>query len=287
MRLELPLGVAFALAGCGSSPNPLVLSTGVVFDNPDSGLCTVAPLLDDGGPTYPTHEIELDPAFNPNPTYTLSLMLVNNAAVPNQVACEGGNGNTIVPGDCGDDDFHMDTANVSFSDVEGRLVPEPTTTFIEGVVRAGGLRAATVVQFPIVTTTTIASWQTTFQASGFSTEHLVVLASIAGTLGSGQVVTTATIDVPLTVCFDCGGVSPVTGCPSGTFLAPSGEGPCCAPQDFTDVCTSCGAEGQPCCASDAGTGACAGSLTCTGPAPEPLAACGYPHSPSATCIAGT
>jgi hypothetical protein len=60
-------------------------------------------------------------------------------------------------------------------------------------------------------------------------------------------VISGTLDFPLHVCIDCFGANPAN-CLDGVTAAPSDHGPCCAPQDFSETCASCGGTGQPCCA---------------------------------------
>jgi hypothetical protein len=161
---------------------------------------------------------------------------------------------------------------------------------ISGVARSGGQESATAVTVPAFTNATAATWLQTLQNDGVTAEHLTLTVSLSGTLPSGAPVTSETLQIPLEVCIDCGGVTPSVdpydACPTGTVLAPDGEGPCCAPQDFTDTCTACGGLNDPCCggsASDGGAGTCNAGLTCTGPA-LPASTCGYPNSVPGTCV---
>ena len=271
------LGGLCVLAACGSA-SQIVLTAGVDVAS-GGGVCTITPMTVGPIPPPSAHQLELDPAINPAPAFDLYVEAVNN--YPSMPLNDGDCGN------CNQSPYtlQIQTAALHFADAEGHLTPSPTTVTMSGAVRSGPY-SASVVEIPAATNTLANTWLQTFQSHGLTAEHLTLTVSLTGTLTSGAVVTSETLQVPLEVCFDCGGVSPTNACPTGTVLAPNGEGPCCAAQDFTDTCAPCGDLNDPCCSNgtDGGIGLCNTGFACAGTAPLG-STCGYPNSVPATCIA--
>jgi hypothetical protein len=122
----------------------------------------------------------------------------------------------------------------------------------------GGQSSASAVVVQVLGADIASDLQVNLQAYGSANSVSVgvggdveVEVALEGTLTNGQTVTSETFDFPLHFCLDCDGVSP-TSCIDGQTAAPSGHGPCCEPQDFSEECLACGGVGQPCCAMPQG-----------------------------------
>lgn len=263
-------GVALlgACTGCYSNPISIQAAQSSVVATP---CVPVAPRNASG-------LLEVDPLLNPGASYVLVVEASNDLAATPLTT-----GVMAVPES--PNDFRVRTATASWAGA-GALPLATETLDTPIVVRAGGPAFSTTIGIPLVSRGLAFSWFQALQASGTSTAKLLIHLTLSGQLGSGQSLDSTQLDVPLTVCRDCGGVSLPDTCGQGSVLAPTSSGPCCAAQDFQDACIACGSAAQPCCgATDGGQVACEPGLTCSGGVAAGVWGCGYPFSPTATCAA--
>ncbi len=289
--------VCFALlllAGCTDSTDvslfiPFALYASDELSPSATGICGFTPITQAQGFYKGSGLLELDPAINPNAEYELGLQVENYLD------------QTILTDDEGDplegpqrNDFNVNYAIVHYEDIGGNLdAVGDVTVYISGTVRPGGEQnAGAVVVQPAVGQGVVQSWQASFSAAGLASEQVVLQLQIFGTLGSGEKTHTGKFLFPLTLCFDCGGISPTApataanGCPGPQTAVPIGHGPCCAPQDFISTCENCGGEGQPCCGRS--NNSCTSPLTCSGAAASTTTEfCPYLDQPTVVCAKPT
>ena len=288
--------VALLLAGCGTDAGQTsieipfnLLATDELTGSSAGMLCGFMALTQAIGNYKESGFLEMDPAINPGGQYTLGLQVENYL---DMTILTDSNGNTIVGANR--NDFHIESALVNYIDTEGALTPIPKTrVLVSGTARPGGEQNATSIIVQAVTNSVFQTWQSSFMMSNLASENVVLAIQLSGVLGSGEPVSSGIFHFPITLCFDCGGVSPAVaaghagGCPTGMAVIASGHGPCCAPQDFTAVCLPCGNVGQPCC-STAGMQTCVGLLTCSGtPMLTTSEVCPYPNSAGQVCAKPT
>jgi hypothetical protein len=291
------------LAGCTDATDislfiPYALFASDELSATSTGVCGFSPITQAQGFYKGSGLLELDPAINPTAEYELGLQVENYLD------------QTVISDSMGDplegpqrNDFNVNYAIVKYDDIDGNLdFVGPSTVYISGTIRTGGEQnAGAVIVQPVVGTGVVQQWLKKFNGPPFlSSEQVVLKVQIFGVLNSGEKTQTGVFLFPLTLCFDCGGISPTAppgsgGCPGQTTAVPLGHGPCCAPQDFISTCVACGAEGEPCCdASRSGvtnpscgvtTGPGTTSLTCTGKAASTTAElCPYVDQASLICV---
>ena len=246
--------------------------------------CDFPAVTQAGGFYKPNGFVDLDPNVNATPGYLLALQVENYLDV---TVLTDSNGNPLSGPQR--NDFHVNQAYVRYLPQQDFLTNIPTSALIltSGDARAGGLQNAEVVAFNALSGAAVQQLQASLQrvksASNPSPGADVILeVELQGALGSGEPASTGVFDFPLHVCLDCYGVDPTT-CTGNQTAVPVNHGPCCAPQDFSDVCTPCGSVGLPCCgaAQSCGTGLSCQPQTTPAIGIEP---CGYPGNQALTYL---
>jgi hypothetical protein len=263
------------LAGCTDSTDislfiPFALFASDELSASSTGICGFTPITQAQGFYKGSGLLELDPAINPNAEYELGLQVENYL---DETLITDSNGDPIEGPQR--NNFSVEWAIVHYDDLEGQLTGvSDITVYTSGTIRTGGEQNAGSVIVEAVGPGVVGSWVQSFEAKSLLSETVILSVQIFGDLASGEQTQTGVFRFPLTLCWDCGGISPTAsatagGCPAQSTPVPEGHGPCCAPQDFIETCQSCGQSGQPCCGTRGAAGApsCAtSSLTCSGPA---------------------
>ncbi len=249
MKRLLPLLMLTPLACNGlfdpgqSIEIPFALQSSDELAAPTPGsACTFEPITASGGGVFKENGfLDLDPNVEPTPGYELALQVENNQS----------------PASDGSHDFHVTDALVTYVAEQSYLVlpaADSKAKFLtSGTVTPGGAATASANLIQTLSPNVINDLQQSLQDLATAEEisspggDVDLEIALEGTLGNGQAVTSGTFTFPLHVCIDCFGVNPAN-CVDGVTAAPSGHGPCCAPQDFSDTCVTCGGVGQPCCA---------------------------------------
>jgi len=260
------------LVGCTDSTDislfiPFALFASDELSATSTGICGFTPITQAQGFYKGSGLLELDPLINPTAEYELGLQVENyldETVITDDegVPLEGPQRNN----------FNVNYAIVKYKDIGGNLAPVgDATVYISGTVRPGGEQnAGSVVVQPAVGQGVVQKWIESFNDKFLISEQVVLSVQIFGVLNSGEKAQTGVFLFPLTLCFDCGGISPTAaagtadGCPGPQTAVPLGHGPCCAPQDFISTCENCGGANQPCCARS--TPSCDTGLTCSGQA---------------------
>jgi hypothetical protein len=253
MRRLILLTLLASTFACTNSQNesieiPFALLSSDELEAPQVGTpCTYAPVTQAGGQYRADGFVDLDPAINPSPGYQIALQVENYL---DNTTLTDSNGDTIAGPQR--NDFLVTDAIVQYIAEQTYLapnLPQRAKFLTSGRVSAAGTEGASAVVVETLSPNAINALLANLQALNISSPggDLVLEIYLEGSLASGEPIITGTLDFPLHVCVDCYGASPIN-CLDGVTVTPSGHGPCCAPQDFSAVCTSCGGEGQPCCA---------------------------------------
>ena len=265
MTRVLPFLMLLLLA-CSSSNDvgatieiPFALLSSDEINFPGMTPCTYSPITGSSGIFRVSGLLELDPAVNPSPSYVLGIQVVN--ALPSSLNDESPLPSGPIAGA-----FSVSDAVVTYVAQQSFLaatVPAQVTVPVSGRVLPGGLNWAAAILVPTMNSDVIAALSANLVAQGpGASGDLVLEIQLDGTLeGSGEPRVSSVLSFPLHVCIDCG-VNPIS-CVNGVTAAPVGHGPCCAPQDFFDMCVACGGLGEPCCAPpDTVPATCSGDADC-------------------------
>ncbi|MHB8420104.1 MAG: hypothetical protein ACYDCL_18670 [Myxococcales bacterium] len=271
------------MSGCVDSQNvsiqiPFAILSSDELQEPQPGQpCYYIPVTQAGGQYRNAGMVELDPNLNPavyvnpdssDPTgsggYVIALQVENYL---DQTTPTDSNG-TPTSGPQRNN-FLITDAIVQYipqqNYMEGSGMPTTAKFLTSGLVAPGGQQSATAVLTNTLSPDAITAMSTnllnleTSQNVPSPGGDVVLEIYLEGTLGSGEPVQSGTFYFPLHVCYDCGGGSPLPvqlsngntvpacmGLTVGT-LGVVNHGPCCAFQDFTDVCLPCGLGGEPAC----------------------------------------
>jgi hypothetical protein len=236
--------------GCSASPDtpeieiPFALLSSDELQPVSMTPCTYVPITGPGSISRAGGLLELDAAVNPSPSYVLAVQVVNS--LPSSL-----NDESPVPSGPIAGTFLVSNAVVTYIAQQSFLaanVPAQVTVPVSGTVMPGGIYWAGAILVPTMNPDVIAALSQNLVAQGpGASGDLILEIQLDGTLeGSGESMVSNVLSFPLHVCLDCG-VNPLI-CVDGVTAVPSGHGPCCAPQDFFDVCVACGGAGEPCCA---------------------------------------
>jgi hypothetical protein len=273
-------GLLLLPLACTVSPSgpeieiPFALLSTDETQSPFGPPCTYPPITGPGGTFRSGGLLDLDPTVNPTPGYLLALQVVNLLQ-----GCGSGcgeNGNTV---SSQIDNFQISQAIITYVAQQSYLatnLPPQATVSTSGRVQPGGLDSAIAVIVQTMSSDFLSTLTQNLAAQGpGASGDLILEIQLEGTLTSnGEPMASNVLNFPLHVCFDCG-VAPAS-CVGGFTASPIGHGPCCAPQDFFDLCVPCGGIGEPCCAPAAG-----GTMTCAQDSD-----CSSLFGASSTCDAG-
>jgi hypothetical protein len=258
--------VLLASAACTDSGNesieiPFALKASDETQAPQPGTpCIYSPVTQAGGVYRVDGFVDLDPNVNPSPGYVLALQVENYL---DETTISDSNGNPVSGPQR--NDFQVTDAIVTYIAEQSYLAPNlpaKAKFLTSGNVQPAGTEGATAVPVQTLSPDAITALQQNLQALEASQNisspggDLVLQVYLEGTLGSGEPAISGNLDFPLHVCIDCFGANPVN-CNNGLTASPSLHGPCCAPQDFSDICVECGGLDQACCALPDGV-----ALTC-------------------------
>ncbi len=248
VKRSLPF-LLLAPLGCTVSPQePVIEIPFALLSSDEISLaqmtpCTYSPITGPGGTYQADGLLELDPNVSPTPGYLLAVQ-VENFAGPADPITDGEFPETA-------NYFSINQAVITYiaqQDFLAANLPPQATVPLSGRVAPGGLDWASAVLVPTMSSEVVATLLQNLSTQGpGAAGDLILEVQLGGTLeGNAEPMVSSLLSFPIHVCIDCG-VNPLS-CINGVTAAPSGHGPCCAPQDFFDVCVPCGGEGEPCCA---------------------------------------